>query len=437
MACRLLSCRCRLALILAVVFLAAPRLCAVVAFESAAVTQARDDLEAGRYAEAHERLQQAFREAPANADISFLMGQAAMGLEDYEGAAAAFDRVLAIHPDADRARLELARAYAHLGLYSVAEELFREVDRQPETPAGVRRNIRAHLEQIATARSRHAFSGVLTVAFARDNNARISPDGTIALPGLPPLSVPVERDLYAAQSLFLQHHLALVPARLAWATEMLAYNALYRDEGDLDVQYLRLDTGPRWQRGRAVLGLGLNGGWMVKDDDRYLGTWGGRAYAEVALTRTAAVRIDLSGERRRYWQDREADGTAAGVALRPSWARGRHAVSAEVGLEMHRAREGWETYDKAFVGLGYQMALPWRLTLLTGCGWEYWRFDDSEPLAVRRRRDDIGNLSLGLRRRLGRHASAEVRHRFETSDSTSDLYDYQRQVTVLSLTCAF
>ena len=438
MACRSLWCRGGLALVLAVFSAAVPRLRAEPAFEAAAVTQARADLEAGRYAAAREGLRQAFREDPANVDISFLMGQAAMGMEDYEAAAAAFDRVLMMRPDAARARLELARAYAHLGLYDVAEELFREVDRQPATPDGVRRSIGAYLEQIAAARSRHAFSGVLTVAFARDNNARISPDGAVVLPGLPPLSVPVERDLYAAQSLLLQHQLALSPGRrLAWATELLGYNALYRDEDDLGVQYLRLDTGPRWRHGRALLGLGLNGGWMAKDDDRYLGSWGSRAFAEVALSRAAAVRVEVAGERRRYWQERDADGTAASLAVRPTWVRGRHAFSAEAGLETHRAREGWEAYDKAFVSLGYQMALPWRLTLLTGCGWEHWRFDYPEPLAAGRRRDDVASLSLGLRRSLSERVSAEIRHRFETADSTSELYDYERQVTVLSLTCAF
>jgi tetratricopeptide (TPR) repeat protein len=402
-----------------------------------ALALGRASLEAGRYAEAMLHLQTAFRADPANADVSFLLGQAAFGAGDYEAAAAAFDRVLVMRPDLDRARLELARTYYELHLFTVAEQLFREVAARPETPANVRRNIDEYLSQIRAARSPHRFSGALNLTIARDDNARVSPQDTINLPDLPPLNVPVERDWFSSQSLVLEHRWTPRTTDLSWVSELLAYDALYLDQDDLDVQYLRLDTGPRWKTDNAILGLGVNGAYMEKDFSRYLGSWGARAFATVAAARNLSVRLEVSGEDRTYWQDPDTSGPSGMVTLRPTWTLGRHALSAETGAEAHDAKTGDQTYNRAFASLGYQLTLPWRLSFLASYQYENWLFDEPEPLATSRRRDNVHAVGVGLRRLLGAQAAVELRHRYQTSHSSNDLYDYERNVTSLSVIYAF
>ena len=402
-----------------------------------ALEQGRACLEANRFDDAVVHLRQAFREDPANLEVSALLGRAAFNAGDYETAAAAFDRVLEMRPDLDPARLELARSYYHLGLYTVAEGLFNEVASGAETPADVRRTIDEYLAKIRETRCPHRFSGALNLTIARDDNARVSPGGTITIPGLPRLSLPVDRDVFTAQSLLLEHRWATPVRGLAWVSEFLGYDALYLDQDDLDVQYLRLDTGPRWRSGRTSLGLGINGAYMEKDYQRYLRTYGARAFGGLALARNASVRLEVSAEDRRYWQDEEADGVAGRISLGPTWTLGRHTLMADLGVEAHDAQEGWESYRKTFSGLGYQVALPWRLAFLSSYLYENWRFREPEPLSASRRRDDVHSLSVGLRRLLGRRAAVELRHKVELSHSNSDLYDYHRNVTSLSVTYAF
>jgi hypothetical protein len=402
-----------------------------------ALAQGKASLEAGRFEEAVQHLRTAFREDPGNPDVSFSLGLAAFGAGDYETAAAAFDRVLVMRPEHDLARLELARTYFHLRLFGVAQDLFEEVKAKPETPESVRQNIDGYLARIREARSPHRIGGAMTFAVAWDDNARVSPGGTIVIPGLPRLGVPVERDAYTAQSLVLDHRWTPRPTGPSWASELLAYNALYLDQHDLNVQYLRLDSGPRWQAGRLSLGVGLNGAYMQKDDERYLGTGGARAFAGTALTRDLSLRLEVSGEKRRYWQVSEADGLAGTVALRPTWRLGRHTLSADLGFESHNADADFEGYDRFLAGLGYQLALPWRLTFLGSYLYEEWLFDGPEPLAADRRRDAVHKASAGLRRLLGSRSAVELRHTYETCESNSSLYEYDRNVTSLSLAIAF
>ena len=404
---------------------------------SNALALGKASLEAGRAAEALPPLQAALREDPANPEVSFLLGQAAYDAGDYEVAAAAFDRVLIMRPGDDRARLELARTYCQLQLFTVAEELFREVADRPGAPANVRLRIDEYREQIRAARCPHRFSGAVTLTLARDDNARVSPQDTIALPSLPPLDVPIERDWFTSQSLVLEHRWTPRRADLSWVSELLAYDALYLDQDDLNVQYLRLDSGPRWRLGRTLLGLGFNGAYMEKDNCRYLGTWGARAFATVAAARNTAIRLEVSGEDRTYWRDADASGPSGIISLRPTWTLGRHALSAETGAELHDAETGDQTYDQAFAGLGYQLALPWRLSFLASYRYENWLFAEPEPLASSRRRDRVHGVGVGLRRLLGTQAAVELRHKLETSHSSNDLYSYDRNVTSLSFVYAF
>lgn len=402
-----------------------------------ALAQGQACLDAGRFEEAVGHLRTAFREDPGNPEVSFALGLAAFGAGDYEAAATAFDRVLAMRPADDRARLELARTYCQLRLFSVAQGLFEEVRAKPETPESVRRNVDRYLAEIRAARSPHRLGGALTLSLARDDNARVSPGGDIRIAGLPRFSVPVERDLFAAQTLVLEHQWRPSAEGAFWGTEVLGYDALYLDQDDLDVQYLRLDTGPRWSAGRLVLGLGVNGAFMEKDYDRYLGTAGVRAFASVAVSRQAALRLEVSGEQRRYWEVSEADGFCGTVVLRPTYRLGRHVLTADLGFEEHDADAETQSYDQAFAGIGYQLSLPWRLTFLASYLYENWLFGGHELLADDRRREAVHTATVGLRRQLCSRAAAELRQAYETSHSTGALYDYERNVTSFSLIWVF
>ena len=184
--------------------LGAPLAC-LAADDAAALGQAA--FERGDYDRALAHFQRAFRQTPGSINLSFSLGLAAMGAGDYETAAAAFDRVLAIDPNLDRAKVELARAYFHMGLYTVSDALFREIADSPETPETVRQNVQHYLDCIGELRRTHRLSGLVTLSTVRDSNARVSPSGPVAIPGLPRLTVPVERDWFLAQSLVLDHEI--------------------------------------------------------------------------------------------------------------------------------------------------------------------------------------------------------------------------------------
>ena len=401
------------------------------------LTQAKALYGDKEYKEALTLLQRALRQDPGNVDISFLMGLAAMRIKDYEAAAVAFDRVLFMRPDSDRARLELARAYAYLGLHDMAEKLFTEVAEKPDTPTTVRRRIKGYLQDIGKAKREHSIGGTLSISLVRDDNARVSPGGTVHIPGLPNLNTSEEGDWFTAQTLALSYRWQPRVGTLGWNADLLGYNAFYHHEDDLDVNYIRFDTGPQWSWRTWSIGLSGNASFMEKDYDRYLGTYGARAWSLVKLSSDVDVYFEWLPEQRHYWQVPDADGFSNTFSLMPVYTHGRHRLAGEMGWERHNADKGYEAYDRLFAGVVYQVRLPWRLTLSGGYRYENWLFDDPEALASSRRRDSIHEFTVDVRKRLTRKLTVAIRHKYEKANSNSALYDYDRNVTSLTMSYTF
>ncbi|MDT8441542.1 MAG: tetratricopeptide repeat protein [Desulfuromonadales bacterium] len=88
----------------------------------------RQDKESATYAE----LRQASLERPEEMELIDRLALAAYAAGDYETAAMTFERLLIFDPDSDRARLQLARSYARLGMTSLATEYLRDLQgREP------------------------------------------------------------------------------------------------------------------------------------------------------------------------------------------------------------------------------------------------------------------------------------------------------------------
>jgi tetratricopeptide (TPR) repeat protein len=77
--------------------------------------QSLESLRQGDGAKAYAGFLRLLREEPGNADIDFMVGQAAFAQGNYPMAVLAYTRVIKARPGHERARLELARAYGRMG----------------------------------------------------------------------------------------------------------------------------------------------------------------------------------------------------------------------------------------------------------------------------------------------------------------------------------
>ncbi|MBI1363933.1 MAG: tetratricopeptide repeat protein [Proteobacteria bacterium] len=113
-------------------------------------------------------------EDPENLDLNFSYANMAMQLGKYDAAITAYERMLMIAPDLDRVKLDMALAYARMGNYTQARELFDEVLAK-NPPEEVRSNVQNLIHQIDEAEQRNKFDGSVVTGINFDSNANAAP----------------------------------------------------------------------------------------------------------------------------------------------------------------------------------------------------------------------------------------------------------------------
>ncbi len=404
-------------------------------------------LQAGQLSEAHAAFMTLFVEEPENAQVNFHLGMAAMALGDYEGASLAFERTLMAEPDMERARLELARAYLELGLLDTARSYLAEVlDSNP--PENVARNVQRLTEQIDAATRRQNLSGTLSVGVHYDTNAGASPtDSSVDTPALGVPNVQVEdeqEDVYTSLMLHAQHAMKFDQPNLGWRSSLLFYSTAYAKEGDQDLQFARIATGPAWQQPERAVDLAVVGEYLAKEGDDYSMALGGQA----RFVQTLWQRHVLVGEvlllAREYEQEPDRRAHTLGFSIGPVFEWGSNRLVTRVGVETEDARDGDDAVEEDELSharysgrVAYERRLPRNATARAEYKFTHTNYEADYAAFARDRQDRVHAVQVGLQKQLADNVLLDLSNTFTTAHSSIELYEYDRNVTSLVLQWSF
>lgn len=400
----------------------------------------------GRYQQAVEVLQSAFRQDPANPDINFQLGRAAFEAGDYETAVMAFERVLIMNPQAQRARLELARSFYELGDLESANRYFREV-LATEPPEPVRLNIENFLTHIAARQKRHFFSGSLALGTGWDDNVRAAPAEDRIETALGDVilgeDARAEGDRVDILSLQLNHAFTLRPDILSWQSSFTSYNSFHEDADDLDLNFLSLTTGPVLRRDDLLLQFHGLYNYLLLDSDRYLGSFGAGASVKTVGTSLLQWSAAVKAEEKTFFSIPEKDATNVSLVAGPvlQWGPNRLTLS---GLAERENAEGDEnSYDRLGVIGGAQRQLPAGFILGVELRFQDTSYDEASLLFTEARDDDLIEVTAEVGKQLWRSPDnrrtllARLRNTYSDSRSNQDLYTYDKNTIAATLNLFF
>jgi len=416
------------------------------------VEQGRKGLAAGEYSQASEALYHAFELAPDNPDVNFLLGRAAFAGGDYEAAVMAFERVVIARPGADRARLELARSYFAMGLLELAQTYFEEVLAH-DPPAGIRQNVESFLKQISVrqkTRQRHRFFGNLSLSLGWDTNARVSPDHTeIAVdPGLFPGgtlqltgdAADQASDMTSTLSLALTHRYRFFGQNRFWETSGLFHEAAYSTENDQELQVVSASTGPLWQDSRGTLALQANVMHLWKDYATYLVSYGMVAPCTLVVSDRFLFSTVVRCDRKDYKEGTDRKATNMSIEFRPvvMWNRARSRLTFRLRLERENADDvETESFKRLGVACRYERDLPLRMMAYARVRYQHSDYDERNLLFADDRRDELCEVRAGVTKSFTDQVSAELSHTHTDASSSIDLYEYDRDLTTVSVNVRF
>lgn len=365
----------------------------------------------GRAAEAYALLIPQMEQRAGDPAFDLLLGIAAVDSGQPTQAVFALERVLAIEPDNQRARLELARAYFEAGENEASREEFNLVKAR-ETSADVTRTIETYLTEIDTRISGKdsSLSFYVEATGGYDSNVNSATDtSTVAIPAFGNLVFTLDDIARELDSGFYQ-----LDAGLGFKNALAAYEdtgvfgsikGSYRQpwqQQDFDTSSADAQLGLRFGSGEHAYTASLLGQTYAIDNDI------NRNQAGINLQwlhmRDQATQVSLFGQAlvQRFpgQHTRNVNQYTIGAGIvhliqhtaAPVVYAGLYA-----GLDDERENL-YEYIGRNFIGVraGGQYTLREDLNLVGGASYQYSRYGAVEPLFLEKRKDHFAYVHAGL-----------------------------------------
>lgn len=473
---------------------------------AALLKQARSLSEKDDHKQAFDLLNQALRLAPDNLDVNWALGQAAARVGDYEAAIAAYERMLDLKPDLHRVRLEAGECYLKLRAFDMARAEFEKV-LAVEPPPMVRLNALVPLAasyiglgQGATARElleeaktldpspqasqrigdllaaadvstgepkRNIIVGRLSVGYGRDSNPAIMPRrhtidsvfGPVVYSDDDGYKVDFkDPDCFQFYQTFLRHTFRTRWEPLEWRTDFFWFGNMYQTQGDQDVNFFLVSSGPALRLGRHDVEVRGLVNVLEKDWAMYSKGHGFEINTMSSLNKHIHIGTTIKRENKKLYDDRDRDALNYTFALRPLFVwggKGQHRLFTEFKYEREYNNDGAkhrtpprsnvaldngnnrhrDEFVARSISLRYYCDLPWwQLTPYVGYAYRYCEYGARNTFFREVREDESQTVTLGVQKALPWwQMSLDLMHSRTYVDSTNDLYSYDRVLTQLTL----
>lgn len=258
-----------------------------------------------QYQPAYDRFIKLYFERKESVPVAFYTGRSAFETQRYEIAAGAYQQVLAVEPEHQRAKLELARTYFVMGMPREAKVLFEEVGTNQELPPEVKKNINAYLDAIEDLQKRHHINGQLIAGLGFDSNVNQGNDYVVR--GLENLGAgnAAKSDVVTTLVSFNSHRYDFgEPQGWQWQNSLLVFTNIHGQMSENNLLLMGLQTGPMVDTatGRIKVPLGYDKVWV--DGEAYMNALSLSAAYERPLGKLHTAKAQFK------WFDRSNDDSA-------------------------------------------------------------------------------------------------------------------------------
>lgn len=391
-----------------------------------------------RLDEAGKVLDHALAAQPDSSDLLFLRATVAVAQKDYDTAISLFRRILVREPDAERVRLELARAFFLKGDYDNADRQFRFA-RAGDVPDEAKRNIDQYLSAINRLRE---WTVDFAVALAPDTNQNAATSiSQISIFGLP---FTLDRNARRQSGVGLAGDVGGEWSPILFDNVKARIGAdLYRAEysgGQFDDMTLSEYAGPQWLFPDWDVSLLATGVERWYGNRSFLRGLGGKIAAEYGITSDVLVGASFGAQ--------ELDDLLLPDQSGPLWSSQGQATwvvspstlfQFRLGFDRQDARIGPLSYSSVWVGAGYQQDLPFGFSAGIQPSYYMTRYDDVLPAFGVVRRDHALVLGFSLlNRRFDYHGfTPRLSYVITGQHSNIPLYGYSRNQIQIGVTSEF
>ena len=381
--------------------------------------------------------------------FDYMLGIAALDANKPTRAVFALERVVALQPDNQLARAELARAYLALHELDRSREEFERVASGP-LPDAARQAVDRYLSlfrrQPGVAKR---VTGYTAFTFGYDSNVNSATDrGALVLPLLGPDPVVLresgveQEDAFGVLEVAVDIRLAMTP-RFEWFAGGFAKGHWPRRETIFRTSTFQGYAGFASQVGNNRFSLSTLAEHFQLNADAFRNAYGMSGQWRYTFSSGTSASAYVQATRLSYPQQRvrNANRIGAGLSIAHTFATAFNPTvfGAVYGGTEAELASGAPHLGHDFVGLraGVQAALSDRLLLSADASYEQRKYDGADPFFLRSRDDRRFGVSIGLRYAAAKSWSIGPRIEYSRSDSNIPLDDYRRTVASVEVRYEF
>jgi tetratricopeptide (TPR) repeat protein len=392
----------------------------------------------GRLDDARKILDHELAARPDDSQTLFLLGTVAVAQKDYDTAISLFRRILVREPDAERVRLELARAFYLKGDYDNADSQFRFA-RAGDIDDAVKTNIDHFLSAINRLRE---WTVNFSLALAPDTNQNAATSASqVSIFGLPFALDPAARsqsgigmagDIGGEWSPLLDDKLK---ARIGGDLSRVEYSG-----GQFDDMTVSAYGGPQWLFSNwdvSVLAVGFQR-WYA--NQAFISGIGGKLAADYGITSDFLIGASLGAQNITNDFIPEQSGPLWSAQLQGTYVLSPSSLFQVLGgFNRQDARIAPYSYSGLWFGAGYQQDLPFGFSAGFQPSYYMTRYDAALAAFGKTRTDDTVMLALTLlNRRFDYHGfTPRFSYIFTKQHSNIALYSYTRSQVQIGITSLF
>jgi len=378
-------------------------------------------------------------------DIMFWIGTSAMKTGEKELAVEKFNKMLSIDPKLNRVRLELASTYFSMGRYDEARKEL-EIVKAASPPKSVLDNISKLLSAIDERTRKVSWNMRMSQGIMWDDNVNSGPeDGQYTVSGgtLTPGKMTAElKDEASVTSVAGNLLFDLGDSKgLMWNTALSFYNKAHFDYSQFNFLSVDVSTGPWWVGRRDIFKIPVGYTEREYGSDRLSYTLHVDPEYEYYFNQYFSLKGLYSySVENYYFTDRSGlDNDKYRFELTPTFYldNRRHVFSLTVGYDNLDADVDRNTYDGPYCSLSYYTKFPTRTELFLQYHWARKDFEDKPLLYNEYREDERQGITAVLSQGFLKYYYASLGFSYTDSDSSTDIFDYERTTYTFSLGCRF
>ena len=374
---------------------------------------------------------------------NFYLARSATLLNKLDEAISIYERILIVHPNNTRSKLELGKLHYQQNSYALAENYFKDA-LQDDVPPAVVKNVNQYLAKIQAAQSKSTLSAAVIFGIGHDSNVNTTPDSEAWF--IPAFGVDFDNANDVIESNFHQetvvidhYYDALQEYGFGIKNNLLFYAKTLPEQNDYNILFTRYTPALVFPVGKHRLEAALEYSYMHYGEESYLESYGVAPKMVFKNQPNQIVTLQAKLLKKHYLQaeKQEKDATQGEISISINQKMNSNLLINLSSKAQRDRKDSGDLYDVDFDSIGVQLSMNYRLSqdwkLGGSIGIKEIRYSDENPFFIEEREDSNRRLSISLTKNINKTLAIQASLNRVFNQSNQQPYEYQKDLMTLNV----